>query len=64
MRPLSALDRCTAMQHLTVLEGADLVIVPREERERWNHLNPLPINTARTAGSWPYAARGPRAAPS
>jgi DNA-binding transcriptional ArsR family regulator len=38
-----ALDRCTVMQHLKILEGADLVIVKREGRERWNHLNPLPI---------------------
>ncbi|MCJ9752011.1 helix-turn-helix domain-containing protein [Neorhizobium sp. BETTINA12A] len=37
------LDRCTVMQHLKVLEGADLVLVKREGRERWNHLNPLPI---------------------
>ena len=37
------LDRCTVMQHLKVLEDADLIIVRREGRERWNHLNPLPI---------------------
>lgn len=37
------LDRCTVMQHLGVLEKADLVIVRREGRHRWNHLNPLPI---------------------
>lgn len=37
------LDRCTVMQHLKVLEDADLVIVKREGRERWNHLNALPI---------------------
>ncbi|MEA5669531.1 metalloregulator ArsR/SmtB family transcription factor [Stenotrophomonas sp. MH1] len=37
------MDRCTVMQHLKVLEAADLVIVQREGRERWNHLNPLPI---------------------
>lgn len=37
------LDRCTVMQHLKVLEEADLVIVKRDGRERWNHLNPLPI---------------------
>ena len=37
------LDRCTVMQHLKVLEGADLVIAQRKGRERWNHLNPLPI---------------------
>jgi DNA-binding transcriptional ArsR family regulator len=39
----SDMDRCTVMQHLKVLEEADLVIVKREGRERWNHLNPLPI---------------------
>lgn len=37
------LDRCTVMQHLKVLEEADLVIVRRDGRERWNHLNVLPI---------------------
>ena len=37
------LDRCTVMQHLRVLEKADLVIVKREGRLRWNYLNPLPI---------------------
>jgi DNA-binding transcriptional ArsR family regulator len=39
----SSLDRCTVMQHLRVLEEADLVIVKREGRHRWNYLNPLPI---------------------
>jgi len=37
------IDRCTVMQHLKVLEEADLIIVRREGRERWNHLNVLPI---------------------
>ncbi len=37
------MDRCTVMQHLKVLESAGLVIVVREGRERWNHLNALPI---------------------
>jgi DNA-binding transcriptional ArsR family regulator len=37
------MDRCTVMQHLTVLEKADLVIVKREGRLRWNYINPLPI---------------------
>jgi DNA-binding transcriptional ArsR family regulator len=37
------LDRCTVMQHLKVLEEADLIIVRREGRERWNHLNSVPI---------------------
>ena len=40
---LPDLDRCTVMQHLRVLKEADLIIVRREGRERWNHLNPLPI---------------------
>jgi len=37
------MDRCTVMQHLKVLENADLIITRREGRERWNHLNALPI---------------------
>ena len=40
---LSQLDRCTVMQHLRVLESADLIIVKREGRLRWNYINPLPI---------------------
>jgi len=36
-------DRCTVMQHLGVLEGADLVIVKREGRLRWNYLNVVPV---------------------
>jgi len=37
------LDRCTVMQHLRVLEDAELVIAQRKGRERWNHLSALPI---------------------
>jgi DNA-binding transcriptional ArsR family regulator len=37
------LDRCTVMQHMSVLENADLIIVKREGRLRWNYINPLPI---------------------
>lgn len=37
------LDRCTVMQHLGVLEDADLVIARRVGRQRWNYLNALPI---------------------
>lgn len=40
---MPGLDRCTVMQHLSVLEAAGLVIVHRVGRERWNHLDPLPI---------------------
>lgn len=51
------LDRCTVMQHLRVLEGAELVIARREGRERWNHLNPLPIKAIHDRWIGPYAAR-------
>jgi DNA-binding transcriptional ArsR family regulator len=37
------LDRCTTMQHLGVLERAGLVVASRRGRERWNHLDVLPI---------------------
>ena len=51
------LDRCTVMQHLKVLEEADLVIVQRRGRECWNHLNPLPIKHIHDRWIGPYAAR-------
>jgi DNA-binding transcriptional ArsR family regulator len=51
-----ALDRCTVMQHLKVLEDADLVIVARKGRERWNTLNPLPIKYVHDRWIGPYAA--------
>jgi DNA-binding transcriptional ArsR family regulator len=37
------LSRFAVMQHLKVLEGAELVIPRREGRERYNYLNPVPI---------------------
>jgi DNA-binding transcriptional ArsR family regulator len=54
---LPALDRCTVMQHLKVLEQAELVIVRREGRERWNYLNPLPIKQIHDRWIGAYAAR-------
>lgn len=39
----SNLDRCTVMQHLGVLEKAELIIVQRVGRMRWNYLNAVPI---------------------
>ena len=50
------LDRCTVMQHLKVLEDADLVIAHRKGRERWNHLNPLPIHDIHERWIGPHAA--------
>jgi DNA-binding transcriptional ArsR family regulator len=50
------LDRCTVMQHLKVLEDAELVIPVRNGRERWNHLNPLPIHDIHERWIGPHAA--------
>ena len=51
------MDRCTVMQHLKVLEEAELIIPRREGRERWNHLNALPIKHIHDRWIGPYAAR-------
>ncbi|UFM63847.1 helix-turn-helix domain-containing protein [Paracoccus sp. MA] len=53
---LPHLDRCTVMQHLRVLEAAGLVVVERRGRERWNHLDALPIHALQQRWIGPYAA--------
>jgi DNA-binding transcriptional ArsR family regulator len=53
---LSELDRCTVMQHLKVLEEAGLIVVERRGRERWNHLDALPIHAIHERWIGPYAA--------
>ena len=50
------LDRCTVMQHLKVLEDADLIIPVRKGRERWNHLNVAPIHDIHERWIGPHAA--------
>lgn len=55
-RSLTDLDRCTVMQHLSVLEAAGLVVVERRGRERWNHLDALPIHDLQKRWIGPYAA--------
>ena len=50
------LDRCTVMQHLRVLEEAELVIAERRGRERWNHLNVVPIHDIHERWIGPHAA--------
>lgn len=50
------LDRCTVMQHLGVLEEAGLVVAERRGRERWNHLDALPIHGIHERWIGPYAA--------
>lgn len=48
-------DRCTVMQHLGVLEEAGLVVAERRGRERWNHLDALPIHAIHERWIGPYA---------
>ncbi len=50
------LDRCTVMQHLGVLEAAGLVIAEKRGRERFNHLDALPIHAIHERFIGPYAA--------
>ncbi len=55
---LPELSRFAVMQHLKVLEEANLVIVRREGRQRFNHLNAVPIRqiyerwVSRFEGHW------------
>ena len=49
------LNRCTVMQHLGVLEEADLVLVRRIGRVRWNYLNAIPIKRIHDRWIGPYA---------
>ena len=53
---LPGLDRCTVMQHLGVLEEAGLLVAERRGRERWNHLDALPIHAIHERWIGPYAA--------
>ncbi|MBB5705322.1 ArsR/SmtB family transcription factor [Sphingopyxis panaciterrulae] len=50
------IDRCTVMQHLKVLEEAGLIIAERRGRERWNHLNAMPIHDIHDRWIGPHAA--------
>jgi len=51
------LDRCTVMQHLGVLERAELVVSQTEGRQRWNYLNAMPIKEIHDRWIGSYAAR-------
>ncbi len=37
------LTRYGIMKHLNILQKADLIIIKREGKNRWNYINPLPI---------------------
>jgi DNA-binding transcriptional ArsR family regulator/uncharacterized protein YndB with AHSA1/START domain len=51
------LSRFGVMKHLGVLEEARLVLVRRRGRERWNHLNGVPLRAAYERWMRPYADR-------
>ncbi|HVB73868.1 MAG TPA: helix-turn-helix domain-containing protein [Ktedonobacteraceae bacterium] len=50
-------SRFTVMKNLTVLERAGLVIVRRRGRERWNHLNLVPLQRIYERWLRPYEAQ-------
>ncbi len=50
-----ALDRCTVMQHLGVLERAGLLIARREGRQRWNYLDAAPFKAIHDRWIAPFA---------
>jgi uncharacterized protein YndB with AHSA1/START domain len=47
--------RYAVMKHLGVLTGAGLVVVRRRGRERWNHLNAVPLRQAYERWLAPFA---------
>ncbi len=53
---LPHLERTTVMLHLRTLEEAELVIVQRKGRYRWNYLNVAPIQTIFNRWIKSYAA--------
>lgn len=57
---LADIDRCTVMMHLGVLEKAGLIAVERRGRERWNHLDAMPIHDLQRRWIGPYAAHAVR----
>ena len=50
-------SRFAVMKHLGVLETAGLVVVRRRGRERWNHLNGVPLRQAYERWMRPHADR-------
>jgi DNA-binding transcriptional ArsR family regulator len=49
-------DRTTVMMHLRVLEKAGLVVPVRKGRERFNHLDAMPIHAIHERWIGPHAA--------
>jgi len=48
-------SRFAVMKHLAILESAGLVVIRRRGRERWNHLNAVPIRQVYERWVKPYA---------
>lgn len=48
------MTRFAVMKHLSVLEGARLVLPRRRGRERWNHLNAVPLQLIHDRWLTPY----------
>ena len=51
-----AMSQPAVSRHLKVLEEAGLVIAERRGRERWNHLNAMPIQDIHDRWIGPHAA--------
>jgi DNA-binding transcriptional ArsR family regulator/uncharacterized protein YndB with AHSA1/START domain len=51
------LSRFAVMKHLSVLEAAGLVVIRPHGRERWNHLNAIPLQQIYERWLRPYEAR-------
>lgn len=49
-------SRFAVMKHLDLLERAGLIVVRRQGRERWNHLNAVPLQRIYERWMSPYAA--------
>ncbi len=54
---LEPLSRFAVMKHLGVLERAELLAYRRRGRERWNHLNLVPLRRVHERWLRPYEAR-------
>jgi DNA-binding transcriptional ArsR family regulator len=50
------IDRTTVMMHLRVLEAAGLVVAVKKGRERFNHLDAMPIQAIHERWIGPHAA--------
>ena len=50
-------SRFAVMKHLSILEKAELIAIRRRGRERWNHLNAVPLQRIYERWLRPYEAK-------